>query len=71
MTTDLQSIPQPYTAEEWKAYVLYMNDGDPNGEFEPCEDGGFGEDLQTFYNAYRMGKERILREIAEVRKPIP
>ena len=66
-----QPIPKPYTAEEWDAYVLYMNDGDPHGDFEPCEDGGFGEDFQTFYNGYRAGKAKILREIAEVRKPIP
>ncbi len=71
MTIDFQFPPRPYTAEEWQAYVLYMNDGDPNGDVEPCEDGGFGEDFQAFYNGYRMGKGKILREIAEVRKPIP
>jgi hypothetical protein len=65
------AIPQPYTAEEWKAYVLYMNDGNPNGDFEPCEDGGFGDELQIFYNGYRAGKASVLREIAEARKPIP
>lgn len=71
MIAELQFPPLPYTDEEWSAYVLYTNDGDPNGGIEPCEDGGFGEDLQTFYNGYRMGKASILREIAEARKPIP